>query len=1805
MPRLTPVDYDPFVGDISGPKLTPVDYDPFADAEKPSETGITGSVREVGEAAGKGIMHGLTGLAESVGTGLEYAGEKLGSKKIGTLGKETSSYWAEKGRGYEAPESIQGSIVEKPELLKSPSWWAYHVADTVPSFAASIAPGVGAYKYLKTAGQTLKFTPQLIERLAKIGAGVAGGGVGGALEGTGTYQEVIRRGGTPEDAAGAAEMMTLASAGLNAISVGKMAGVAKKGLVGKAAKHLTSGAVEGVTEFAEEPAEGLILGESPQQIKERMKQGVNVIPPSMLLGVGGSVAFDAGAKGTVETEPKLTPVEYDPFKKTSPARTEELLAKVEKGERLSPVENQELNALLSEGTTTPEAQEFPESGNINIQNVPEEVIQRDQEDIAGVSGEVGKRQGPVETEPVESAGGEASRPGRVLQAQKGQVTESPVTLEQLQQTPSLADFILKREEIHSPEVIAEAKRIKEVIPSEGQRERENADDAERQGQELREIIPAQQPTQGPVSEGPSLSNVAVPASTVLPALNNNALLEGRPYNNWQEFLDKEGTLVEEIHGHKFYNTTGNYLRAIVGPDGSIMAGNPQIMEAAMADLRESNGKEFEIQGGMWEPIAETTPAPPVKESLTTEKKPLNMQEFKEKAGAQEERMREAQKGQGEMFEQPKIEIGKGIFISTGDEARKILREMFPEGSITIKGERMPFEKLSDRDALKAVEVYKSPLAPPTAKTLSITEKKTPLQEFTEKILQTKAKSGKLNEGEINEQGISRKTQRRDVEGFLGAARDVAERSAGTTQKESTSELPSFEEIKAREVPALKEWAGENDLLIPSVEFTRKWKEQGALRGGEHQLVYNTKTVIKRKEIFANETYSDFLKRLEYHNRIEPAAKYNLLGFSEVPIGEGDKRLMPILEQPIIKGRPATQQEIEAHASALGLKKIAQGKYLDIETGAMLSDLEGNESGPNAIVRRGKVIFIDPQIDFVNPKEFKSAIPEYQQPVTTETKFSTETKSLVGKHIQIGKSPQTWTIVRELEQSDTEKELGERYFEIKNDRTGEAQTVERKDIRGHGKLSLSVGEATELDRILDETGSIDLSVLIPKRPLDRLMQLPFRAIGGIDPKTGQWKIGKVAYDKAWKVLSEKNTGYERLDNVLEKIRRGLIDKHKLPKDYVSYKFRKNIEQQVIMEEGMDFARAIAEMPIAARKVMNDILQSKDINPGNLAKLSEPIRQQIIIHGKELVDLGLLPQESYEKHLGSYLHRSYLKYMEQRSPFEWVTRKVRLFGSEFKRRKDLSKEVRQKLGELEDAAFNVAETYRLISNDLATGRLYDRIAKNPALASSEQVEGWVQVPRDAIPGTALTGKRGSGVMKFGNLAGMWLDPEVYNDLVMTHKYAQPSTWKTILTQWKISKTIRNPTVHINNMISNFHLVDMADVPMTTFVQGLYDMKKKTDIYKLAQTNGIFGQGFYGIEIQKMLNPALELAAKQNNPLLMAWEIVRRGDNYMKRLYQVEDDIFRMAVFKDRIDKGLTPDEAAQEAKEWLIDYDISAEWIQKARNSVLPFSSYPYRALGRIAKTAATKPWKLAKYYALYMSINALSSALGGGGDDERKERAVMPEYGKGKTWFGSEKMIKMPFKDAFGQPLYFDISRKVPGADIFDTTEKGALPFPIVFSLGGPLDIAFSLYKNRDSFTGKDITSKTDTAGEVAGKVADYLYKQYMPNNPIMPFSYSQQKIVDAFKGRPDAIGRQYSVPSAIASTVGFKTTPIDVPKMRVIEARKIEAEIHKVQGDIFKLNLDRSRNRVDEDDYNEQMKNNKNKILKSAQRIRDLMQATE
>jgi hypothetical protein len=561
------------------------------------------------------------------------------------------------------------------------------------------------------------------------------------------------------------------------------------------------------------------------------------------------------------------------------------------------------------------------------------------------------------------------------------------------------------------------------------------------------------------------------------------------------------------------------------------------------------------------------------------------------------------------------------------------------------------------------------------------------------------------------------------------------------------------------------------------------------------------------------------------------------------------------------------------------------------------------------------------------------------------------------------------------------------------------------------------------------------------------------------------------------------------------------------------------------------------------------------------------------------------------------------------------------------RDFTKAERVQMGEIVDARYTIAKTYMQMAHDLSTGRFFKDIAQNADWATStepapgtwreasdykrfnpQQDVEWVRVPETKIPK--------SNTKRYSALAGMYVRAEIWRDMRELEVMQTPTFWNSLLTQWKLNKTARSPVVHMNNIMSNAILMDLADVRAVDLVRGIRSMLKKDEHYQEAMKNGAFGSDMVAVEIRRnTLEPILEELQRDlqgNTDSLQLrfgvvgkvmgaiWSGAKAFDRGMTNTYQLEDEVFRMATYMRKRSLGLDPTEAALEARDQFLNYDIRAPWVNAARRSVLPFISYTYRAVPVIAQSVALRPWKLAKYATVAYVANALAYALTGG--DEEEERRSMREHEQGASWIGAPKMLRAPWQDDNGNPVFLDIRRWIPAGDVFDMNQgQSAIPVPAWLQFGGPIMLAFEFTLNKQAFTGKEITNdKTDDIWDKTSKVADWAWKSWMPSAAYIPGSWYWERIGNAAVGARDWQGRPYQLEQAIPSSIGIKLKPQDVDQgfaMHAMEFSKVEREL-KLK--MRRLARDHERGIVSDKEYEKQ----KAKIMKNLGKMADKSRET-
>ncbi len=571
------------------------------------------------------------------------------------------------------------------------------------------------------------------------------------------------------------------------------------------------------------------------------------------------------------------------------------------------------------------------------------------------------------------------------------------------------------------------------------------------------------------------------------------------------------------------------------------------------------------------------------------------------------------------------------------------------------------------------------------------------------------------------------------------------------------------------------------------------------------------------------------------------------------------------------------------------------------------------------------------------------------------------------------------------------------------------------------------------------------------------------------------------------------------------------------------------------------------------------------------------------------------------------------------------------------RDWTKQERQDMGEITDARYVLGKTFALLAHDLSTGQFFKMISENPEWTQDVSAIGdtiheddvrdaaealrlgvaidvdWVKVPDTKIPK--------SQARVYGALAGKLVRAEIFQDMNQQQALMKKGVWKTILTQFKLNKTARNPVVHFNNVMSNISLMDLADVRFSDLYRGIMSVARKDDMYQEARIHGALGTSFAEVELrQGVLNELLdeihaEMGVKpvgltaaieqfdgmpfikqvkfmtkmldvlwsgsQKQFLGKKWIGIAGIDEKMLNFYQAEDEIFRMATYLRRRAQGMDPTEAGIQARDQFLNYDISAPWINALRASALPFLSYTYRAVPVVAKSIAQRPWKMVKYFTIAYAMNAIAYGLTEG--DEERERRSLREEVSGKLWIGADRMIRLGTSEE-GNPYFWDIRRIVPVGDIFDRSQyHAALPIvPASLFPSGPMTMPFEFLLNKTAFFGEEITDRLadDTLTQFE-KTLDWAWKSYGPSAPWMPYSYYWDKINIAWEGGRDRLGREYNLASALASSFGVKIVEHDVEYGFALKAIQLEQKVKRIRFHLSQLAKDYYQGTISQERYEE------------------------
>lgn len=513
---------------------------------------------------------------------------------------------------------------------------------------------------------------------------------------------------------------------------------------------------------------------------------------------------------------------------------------------------------------------------------------------------------------------------------------------------------------------------------------------------------------------------------------------------------------------------------------------------------------------------------------------------------------------------------------------------------------------------------------------------------------------------------------------------------------------------------------------------------------------------------------------------------------------------------------------------------------------------------------------------------------------------------------------------------------------------------------------------------------------------------------------------------------------------------------------------------------------------------------------LKDLADHYTNVIKEQGQELVNLGVLEKEQFDKFAGRYLHRSYLKDLTQQfnSMFqkgktiqgvhtrgnEWVGTKAeydelvkqgkigdffngkieahRMKNGQYKFSQDWSVEQRTKWGQVEDIAFTLPETLRRMNDMLEHAKMLKKVEQTKYIMD-EVVDGY----------THLQGK------KFGALNGKFVPKDIAHDITEFNRALfgesdgaifskeVKENFRILSTFWKKSHTVYNPVGHINNLMSNITMQYMAGInpikSLSNATKGALALQKYNQFLEL-QAKKIIGLTVDEVDRLKTLEMDDDLIlfkkAKEqglfgrsglndilnkyvNNQSTNKTGLLNKIDDKLSSLYQGEDDIMRFSLLKALVDNGSDFNKALIKVNNTIPDYTKPMSRMAiLGRNSMLtPFISWTYYSTPILLKQMAEQPIRAV---ALFGMLYAINKAMG---IDPYNEEDISQK---------NFAMKRIPIYKNGDEVTTIKVDRWIPHGEMFS-------PFDFVKNLtsGGAWSGAYGVLNNRDMYYGGKITYK--------------------------------------------------------------------------------------------------------------------------------------
>jgi len=314
---------------------------------------------------------------------------------------------------------------------------------------------------------------------------------------------------------------------------------------------------------------------------------------------------------------------------------------------------------------------------------------------------------------------------------------------------------------------------------------------------------------------------------------------------------------------------------------------------------------------------------------------------------------------------------------------------------------------------------------------------------------------------------------------------------------------------------------------------------------------------------------------------------------------------------------------------------------------------------------------------------------------------------------------------------------------------------------------------------------------------------------------------------------------------------------------------------------------------------------------------------------------------------------------------------------------------------------------------------------------------------------------------------------------------------------------------------------------------------------------------------------------------------------KAYEGNEWLFKMAVYIKARESGLSVDEAAKKAEKFIFNYADIPPWVKQVKRWVSPFFTFTYKAIPLFAEMAIRKPWKVGILMGGIYGLEELSrEALGLSREEASEQRARMPEWMRRKAppWIGPYTMVRMPFRDKWGDDLFLDLAYILPYGNVGEKWGQSALPLSDLLPSNPLFQLSAAILTNTEPFTGKPIYNEVlDGSRQVAQKYLELAWRELAPS--MAPGGYGWNKLktglMNMFRSEPvlDWADRPQELHTAILSSLfGIKLTPVSERELKRFELSTRKRIAREASKEIATLKRKFQKHEISQEEFEQQAK---------------------